>query len=95
MAITYSRTYKNGTKYYDLNLDGASVSNSNAVTSVVSASASVDFGDWFYWGIGTRIYIDGAYVGGADGYTTGSYEACAWSSGSLSLPRKRLHTASR
>lgn len=77
---------RNNVKYYSVELSTSHEEVSDGTTRV-HASAHVSFGDWYYYGCRVHIAIGGVEVASATGYTTGSWQSCAYASGSRDISR--------
>lgn len=79
---------KNSVTFYTINCN-ASVSNDGdySTTATVSWSSSIKFGDWYYYGVGLKTYVNGTLVKDATGYTTSSYGTCCSNSSTKKITK--------
>ncbi len=62
-------TKKSGVKFYSVSLS-TSVSNINDSTARIYWTATVDFGNWYYYGVRLHVKVGGVWRASGDGYTT-------------------------
>lgn len=68
--MAYAETKRNNVKFYGVSLS-TSVSNINDTTARIYWTATVDFGDWYYYGVRLHVKVGGCLEGRAgDGCTT-------------------------
>lgn len=78
---------KNSTTFYTITCN-ASVSNSaSSSTATVSWNSKITFGDWYYYGVGLKTYVNGSQVQDVTGYTTSSNGTCCSKSGTKAVTK--------
>lgn len=75
-----AQTNRGGTRFYTVNLS-TSVSNVNDSTARIYWTATVDFGDWYYYGVRLHVKVGGVWRASGDGYTTSRYARAVTVSG--------------
>lgn len=78
--MAYAETKRNGVKFYSVSLS-TSVSNINDTTARIYWTATVDFGNWYYYGVRLHVKVGGVWRASGDGYTTGAYQRAVTVSG--------------
>lgn len=71
--MAYAETTKNGVKFYGISLS-TSVSYPDNNTAKIYWTASISFGNWYGWGVGLNIYVDGVKVQNGSGACTSRYQ---------------------
>ncbi len=87
MAKATASTNKNGTTFYTIEVT-SSITSQTDTHVTVSWSSKVTFGDWYYFGIGLKTYVNGTLVAHKTGYTTSSGATCCSASGTIDIPKK-------
>lgn len=82
-----AQTTRGGVTYYTVNLS-TSVSNVNDTTARIYWTATVDFGDWYYYGVRLHVKVGGVWRASGDGYTTSSWKRAVTVSGYTDAERK-------
>ncbi len=67
--MAYAETKRDNVKYYGVSLS-TWVENISDSTARIHWSASVDFGDWYYYGVRLHVKVGGVWRASGDGYTT-------------------------
>lgn len=67
--MAYAETKRNNVKFYGVSLS-TSVSNINDTTARIYWTATVDFGDWYYYGVRLHVKVGGVWRASGDGCTT-------------------------
>lgn len=78
--MAYAETKRNGVKFYSVSLS-TSVSNINDTTARIYWTATVDFGNWYYYGVRLHVKVGGVWRASGDGYTTSGYQRAVTVSG--------------
>jgi len=78
--VASAQTNRGGTRFYTVNLS-TSVSNVNDSTARIYWTATVDFGDWYYYGVRLHVKVGGVWRASGDGYTTSRYARAVTVSG--------------
>lgn len=78
--MAYAETRRNNVKFYSVSLS-TSVSNINDTTARIYWTATVDFGDWYYYGVRLHVKVGGVWRASGDGYTTSSNQRAVTVSG--------------
>lgn len=78
--MAYSETRRNGTKFYGVSLS-TSVANISDTVARIYWTATVDFGDWYYYGVRLHVKVGGVWRASGDGYTTGGWQRAVTVSG--------------
>lgn len=78
--MAYAETKRNGVKFYSVSLS-TSVSNINDTTARIYWTATVDFGNWYYYGVRLHVNVGGVWRASGDGYTTSGYQRAVTVSG--------------
>lgn len=78
--MAYAETRRNNVKFYGVSLS-TSVSNINDNTARIYWTATVDFGNWYYYGVRLHVKVGGVWRASGDGYTTGAYQRAVTVSG--------------
>lgn len=78
--MAYAETRRNNVKFYSVSLS-TSVSNINDTTARIYWTATVDFGDWYYYGVRLHVKVGGVWRASGDGYTTGGWQRAVTVSG--------------
>lgn len=86
MATATATATKNGTTFYTIEVT-ANITSQTDTHVTVSWSSKVTFGDWYYYGIGLKTYVNGSLVAHKTGYTTSSHGTCCSASGTISIPK--------
>lgn len=78
--MAYAETRRNNVKFYGVSLS-TSVSNINDTTARIYWTATVDFGNWYYYGVRLHVKVGGVWRASGDGYTTSGYQRAVTVSG--------------
>lgn len=78
--MAYAETRRNNVKFYGVSLS-TSVSNINDNTARIYWTATVDFGNWYYYGVRLHVKVGGVWRASGDGYTTSGYQRAVTVSG--------------
>ena len=84
--MAYSETKRNGVKFYSVSLS-SSVTNISNTVARINWTATVDFGDWYSYGVRLNVKVNGVWRQGGDGYTTSSYRQAVKLSGYVDVSR--------
>nr|DAU20952.1 MAG TPA: Interleukin-6 receptor subunit beta-like, FNIII, Cell membrane, Disulfide [Caudoviricetes sp.] len=84
--MAYAETKRNGVKFYSVSLS-TSVSNINDTTARIYWTATVDFGNWYYYGVRLHVKVGGVWRASGDGYTTGGWQRAVTVSGYTDVAR--------
>lgn len=84
--MAYSETKRNGVKFYGVSLS-TSVTNLNNSTARISWTATVTFGNWYYYGVRLNVKVGGAWKQGGDGFTTGRGQRAVTLNGHVDVSR--------
>ncbi|MDB1855147.1 hypothetical protein [Collinsella aerofaciens] len=85
--MAYKELSRNKVKYYSISLS-TSVSNVDDTTARIHWTATVDFGNWYYYGVRLHVKVGGVWRASGDGYTTSSYARAVTVSGYTDAERK-------
>ena len=85
--MAYSETKRNGVKFYGVSLS-TSVSNISDTVARIYWTATVDFGDWYYYGVRLHVKVGGVWRASGDGYTTGRWQRAVTVSGYTDAERR-------
>lgn len=85
--MAYKELSRNGVKYYSISLS-TSVSNVNDTTARIYWTATVDFGNWYWYGVRLHVKVGGVWRASGDGYTTSSGQRAVTVSGYTDAARK-------
>lgn len=85
--MAYAQTNRGGVKFYSIGLS-TSVSNVNETTARIHWTATVDFGDWYCYGVRLHVKVGGKWRASRDGYTTSSNRRAVTVSGTTDVARK-------
>ncbi len=85
--MAYSETKRNNVKFYGVSLS-TSVSNISDSIARIYWTATVDFGNWYYYGVRLHVKVGGVWRASGDGYTTGSYARAVTVSGYTDAERR-------
>ena len=85
--MAYKELSRGGVKYYSISLS-TSVSNVDDTTARIYWTATVDFGDWYYYGVRLHVKVGGVWRASGDGYTTSSGKRAVTVSGYTDAARK-------
>ena len=85
--MAYSETKRNGVKFYGVSLS-TSVSNISDTVARIYWTATVDFGDWYYYGVRLHVKVGGVWRASGDGYTTGGWQRAVTVSGYTDAERR-------
>lgn len=78
--MAYAETRRNNVKFYSVSLS-TSVSNINDTTARIYWTATVDFGNWYYYGVRLHVKVGGVWRASGDGFTTSGYQRAVTVSG--------------
>lgn len=78
--MAYAETKRNGVKFYSISLS-TSVENISDTVARIHWTATVDFGDWYWFGVRLNVKVGGVWRACGDGYTTGSWRRAVTVSG--------------
>ncbi|WP_165247467.1 hypothetical protein [Adlercreutzia sp. ZJ141] len=81
-----STVYRNGVKFYSVDVS-AWVSSETDTHAIISWSASISFGDWYLWGVGLNVYVNGTHVRAIEGACTSRYQTVCACSGSVTVAK--------
>lgn len=63
--MAYKELSRNGVKYYSISLS-TSVSNVNDTTARIYWTATVDFGNWYWYGVRLHVKVGGVWRASGD-----------------------------
>ena len=78
--MAYKELSRNKVKYYSISLS-TSVSIVDDTTARIHWTATVDFGNWYYYGVRLHVKVGGVWRASGDGYTTSPYARAVTVSG--------------
>ena len=78
--MAYAETKRNGVKFYSVGLS-TSVEHISDTVDRIWWTATVDFGDWYQYGVRLHVKVGGVWRAGGDGYTTSSWKRAVTVSG--------------
>lgn len=85
--MAYSETKRNNVKFYGVSLS-TSVSNISDTVARIYWTATVDFGNWYYYGVRLHVKVGGVWRASGDGYTTGRGQRAVTVSGYTDVERR-------
>lgn len=85
--MAYAETTRNGVKFYSIGLS-TSVEHVSDTVDRIHWTATVDFGDWYYYGVRLHVKVGGVWRACGDGYTSGSWQRAVTVSGYTDAERK-------
>ena len=85
--MAYAETTRNGVKFYSIGLS-TSVEHISDTVDRIHWTATVDFGDWYYYGVRLHVKVGGVWRACGDGYTSGSWQRAVTVSGYTDAERK-------
>lgn len=86
MATATASATKNGTTFYTIEVT-ANITSQTDTHVTISWSSKVTFGDWYWYGIGLKTYVNGSLVAHKTGYTTSSHGTCCSASGTVTVAK--------
>ncbi len=78
--MAYAETRRGSSKFYGVSLS-TWVENISDATARIHWTATVDFGDWYWFGVRLHVKVGGVWRASGDGYTTSSYKRAVTVSG--------------